>query len=323
MIQKISRGMLARSAFVQLKSQHQQELVELEHLKIQQQKAEEHRLHVMAQQQQMNAYHAICKWFKALLPAIRVHKLIMGFKRLQAVNLSRQVRIKSSSVLTTMRNKLKIADAKARSQPALTLGKQTTSALQTLQSGKMISHLLQACQTLELSTSVSSRCASAFAECGASTILFSLIRSCNRSKPHQELLKHALVVVLHVARHESLAPKVAIAEHSTDVLVDLMQMFRDKKEIFGLACELLCRLIQASNEAKSICCGSDMRKRLTGLLAIVERKYRVEQKVKKVSKSTTSTSSGSPTKSKGSTSFLSNQEPINCIKHLMTLLESS
>jgi abnormal spindle-like microcephaly-associated protein len=62
-----------------------------------------------------------------------------------------------------------------------------------------------------------------------------LIRSCNRSTPHQELLKHALVVLLNVGRHKALAPNVAEGDDCTDILIDLMQMFRDKRSIFCLA----------------------------------------------------------------------------------------
>lgn len=62
-----------------------------------------------------------------------------------------------------------------------------------------------------------------------------MIRSCNRSTPHQELLKHALVVLLNVGRHKALAPNVAEGDDSADILIDLMQMFRDKRSIFCLA----------------------------------------------------------------------------------------
>lgn len=58
------------------------------------------------------------------------------------------------------------------------------------------------------------------------------------------------MVLLHVGRHSTLAPLVAQSEDCCDVLVDLMQMFRDKKNIFILAAELLSRLIHASTFIK-------------------------------------------------------------------------
>ena len=195
---------------------------------------------------------------------------------------------------------------------------------------------------MELSTSVSYRCASAFASTSSTTtttndnnsnntnaseILINMIKSCNRSEPHQELLKHALVILLHVARHDDLAPKVAETTTCVNVMVDLMQMFRDKSSIFGLSCELLCRLIKASNNVKNVCNSSEINKRLGGLLAIIERKYRVQQKVKAVANKNNSNnknnspSSSQSTPTKGHNSYLSNQEPINCMHYLMDLLK--
>jgi len=82
------------------------------------------------------------------------------------------------------------AETQARKDPSLRLGRRTYAALQTLQSGKMVSHVLKACQTLEFSTYISRQCCEAFAAASASAILFNLLRSCNRSTPHQELLRY-------------------------------------------------------------------------------------------------------------------------------------
>ena len=219
-------------------------------------------------------------------PLLRCRKLCRGFRRLQAVVRARHVRAHNKAKVNAALKRIQLAEQRALADPSLRLGKQTQMALHTLQScsGKMISSLLKACQTLELSTQLSHRCSRAFAEAGASKVLFTLIRSCNRSTPHQELLKHALVVLLHVARHHDLAPAVATAAvaDAADTLIDLMQMFRDKKSIFGKASELLCRLIAASKEIRTTCTSVDYKKRLDGILHIVERKHRLEAKVAKI-----------------------------------------
>ena len=59
-----------------------------------------------------------------------------------------------------------------------------------------------------------------------------------------------MVVLLNVARHKELTAIVAESGEAVDTLVDLMQMFRDKKPIFGRAAELLCRLVIASPSVK-------------------------------------------------------------------------
>ena len=132
----------------------------------------------------------------------------------------------------------------------------------------MISHVLKACQTLLLSTQYSIKCCKAFAASSASSILLDLIRSCNRSTPHQELLKYvtdfavntviniylhpryALAILLNVAKHPDLASAVARGDMATDTVIDLMQTFRDKKSIFCHACELLSRLVLADTAVK-------------------------------------------------------------------------
>ena len=59
-----------------------------------------------------------------------------------------------------------------------------------------------------------------------------------------------LEVLLQVSRHATAAAGIAEARDATDTTIDLLQLFRDKKSVFCLACELLCRLVHASNYAK-------------------------------------------------------------------------
>lgn len=58
------------------------------------------------------------------------------------------------------------------------------------------------------------------------------------------------MVLLNVGRHSHLAAALAQTPDSTDALVDLLQMFRDKKSLFILAGELLSRLVSASPATK-------------------------------------------------------------------------
>lgn len=71
--------------------------------------------------------------------------------------------------------------------------------------------------------------------------------------------RHALNVLLNVARHDNLAHFIAKGANAVHVVVDLMQMFRDKKSVFSLVCELTCRLISSQKETKVRIHGSDLR----------------------------------------------------------------
>jgi hypothetical protein len=59
-----------------------------------------------------------------------------------------------------------------------------------------------------------------------------------------------LTVLLNVGRHAHLAASLAACPDSTDALVDMLQMFRDKRSLFILAAELLTRLVSASAATK-------------------------------------------------------------------------
>ena len=58
--------------------------------------------------------------------------------------------------------------------------------------------------------------------------------------------------MINVTKDERLAEKVVHNGDTTELLVDLMQMFRDKKIIFNLSCELMTRFVLAQNDIKVI-----------------------------------------------------------------------
>ena len=131
-------------------------------------------------------------------------------------------------------------------------------------------------------------------------------------------------MLLNVARHQHLAAGVATVADCTDALVDLMQMFRDKKSVFILACELLSRLVNASSTVKEVCNTAVYRKRLDGVLHIIERKHRLEVRVRTVSARSSVKSkiaSPVPTFKQYEGKDYKHIAPIHCIEHLIELLK--
>jgi hypothetical protein len=74
------------------------------------------------------------------------------------------------------------------------------------------------------------------------------------------------------------------------------------------------------NATQSTCNSPDFRKRLDGILHIIERKHRLDARVKSIGAKTAVEFVGSP---KGKGRFLSDMEPIHGIKHLFFVLESA
>jgi len=69
------------------------------------------------------------------------------------------------------------------------LGNRTKIALEILLTSTSMTELMNVCKNLEIPTRYSAICCKLMIEQNAIQILFTLIQSCNRSKPHIELLK--------------------------------------------------------------------------------------------------------------------------------------
>lgn len=67
-----------------------------------------------------------------------------------------------------------------------------------------------------------------------------------------------LSILFNVGKHDSLALVAAQVPGASDVLIDFLQLSRDNKALFCLACELLCRFIHAYPKLKVTYSSHDM-----------------------------------------------------------------
>ena len=138
---------------------------------------------------------------------------------------------------------------------------------------------MRATCTLEVSSRFSERCCEAFSAAGAPAILFKLIRTCNRSLPHIELLQFVLTTISNVAKWDHLVDSVGV-EESVPVLVDLIQMFRDKDTILVLCGDLLIRLVTSLDNCRASLMKEGNLKRIEGLLKMCMKQQGVMGKIK-------------------------------------------
>jgi len=269
-----------------------------------------------------DAANAICKFFVAYRPLRRAQIMNHGFTRFAAFFRSVNVRWACERPMRDIYQRLKETQLRAHEN----IGARTQEAITVLQTVKSTSQVSAACKLLMGTTEVSLECCTMLTNANVSHILFTTIRSCNRTSAHQELLTYALKVLLNVCRRGKLAAVVALVPLSADILVDLMQMFRDKLPIFGLSCELLCRLCSSNKDIKVLCNTPDCRKRLDGIAHIIERKHKLDARVASIGFATPSkdlqtqdTFVGTP---KGKGSFLAEGNAYAGIKHLMFILSS-
>ena len=264
---------------------------------------------------QKDAANSICTFFNAYRPLRKAQILNDGFQRFAAFYRSIRVRRTNRKDVNEIYNRLRVLELSHKDK--ITIGMKTLDAVNTLEIAKTIPDVLHAVKTLEMTTQLSSECCKIFATTHSPTTLFSLIRSCNRSSPHQELLKIALSTLLNVSRHEKLSKLIASVPDSSCVLVDLMQTFRDKQSLFCMVCELLCTMISADEEVKNACNSSECRNRLDGIKTIIERKSKLSKRVRNIS-SNSENSNASITPKK---MYLANSDPIVGIQHMMIILD--
>lgn len=172
-----------------------------------------------------------------------------GIVQAQSVFRGLRVRRTTAAALKSIFHKLKQANARSLGGSNLCIGYKTMSALQQLQNSRSLSEIMAAIRVLEMATRLSEQCCESFSRAKAADILFSLIRTCNRSLPHVELLHFILLTMWNVARYDHLLSSLETAT-ATEVYLDLVQMFRDKESVFCLAVSLLDRVIKNSGEVR-------------------------------------------------------------------------
>ena len=191
----------------------------------------------------------------------------------QALVRGRRVRAASYRRSPPLWSVRKRADAAAKkATPSATLGARCRKALALVESGARLEEVRGACAALESSTRLSPSCCEALAASdGAIAALLKLARACNRSRPHVDLLTLMLRTLANVSeRSPTLACRVAETEPCVDVLLDLVQVFRDRPVPFGIATGLLTTLAAADIGARNACTSSAATKRLASVAALLK-----------------------------------------------------
>ena len=223
---------------------------------------------------QISASRIIQKHVRDFFEKLRRKRILKSLLVAQAFWRGALARKRSSKSLKAMRQRVRRANSNAREE--MKLGNRTSKALSVLLNSSNLSEVFIAIKTLEVSTRLSSVCCICFVENNAVPIIYGLMRSCNRSQPHRKLLKHALHVLISVWPFEIRRKELSPAFFDRfEVLVDLIQMFRDKTPTFRLVCRLGRWLCSAPERALKAAKDKDIMKRLRGVHAVLSRKSKI------------------------------------------------
>ncbi|XP_062607577.1 abnormal spindle-like microcephaly-associated protein homolog [Saccostrea cucullata] len=183
-----------------------------------------------------------------------------------------------------MRNKCKkvarvrqrVVEAQRSATDDKKLGNRTESALDYLLQYKQLSHLLEALVHLDVATRLSPACCERLVEVNAVSVIYTLISSCNRSQPHMEVIKMAVSILLNLAKYDRTLPYVFMDE-ALNILLDLMQIYREKGLIFNRTCTLVGILGRDECRRKIILSQPRVTERLQSLYKLTARKYKLHE----------------------------------------------
>lgn len=187
------------------------------------------------------------------------------------------VRKATSAKVNQTRAKLKEASKRATEDQKLYC--RMFYALDCLFKYKQLSRILEALMIFERLTSLSPVCCKQMIEGNAVNQIFLLIRSCNRSVPHMELIKYSVSVLLNLSKYNRTADAVYEAEGSVETLVELLQMYRDKNDsIFSNTCMLLGIMGHNPQQKEAIQKKTAVVAKLQSVQALLARKQQLEER---------------------------------------------
>jgi len=196
---------------------------------------------------------------------VLIHRKNLSLSLIQACCRGFLVRRSRSKKVLHIARLVAAANMHAIRNPSLVLGERTRVALYELRTSKRLTEITDAAITLEMSTRLSRNCCVAFVNVGAPSILYELLGTCNRSLPHVEIVRIVLLTLRNVSKHKDLLNDVA-TPGSGGVILDLVQMFRDKDDVFVVALIIFSRLLRYNKKLKETCSQPENMKRLTHVL---------------------------------------------------------
>ncbi|XP_012933393.1 abnormal spindle-like microcephaly-associated protein [Heterocephalus glaber] len=233
--------------------------------------------------QQNRAASVIQKAVRRFLLCKRQEKFNNSITKIQALWRGYSWRKKNDCTkIKAIRLSLQLVNKEIREENKLY--KRTALALHDLLTYKHLSAILEALKHLEVVTRLSPLCCENMAESGAISKVFVLIRSCNRSVPCMEVIRHAVQVLLNVAKYEKTTSAVYDVENCIDTLLELLQIYREKPgdkvadkggSIFTKTCCLLAVLLKTTNRASDVRSRSKVVDRICSLYKLTARKHKI------------------------------------------------
>ena len=149
--------------------------------------------------------------------------------------------------------------------------KHSAKAIKVLRKSEEFLDIMSAVSTLKKTTSRSEDSCELLLRASAQDRLLSLLARCNRSTPHVELVCNILQVFANISSHDKFL-SMLVTKDSVTILTDVVQMFRDKTDIFELSTSLLEALVQNHAFVLPEHSSCEQRKCLRGILSLSRKR---------------------------------------------------
>ncbi|XP_049911011.1 abnormal spindle-like microcephaly-associated protein isoform X1 [Epinephelus moara] len=223
--------------------------------------------------------------------AIRKFLLLRHQKRVQRGIIKAQAlwrghrsrRLNDNPKVVKLRHNLRKVSASVREEDKLC--NKTSSALDYLLRYKHFSYILEALKNLETATRLSPECCERLVESGATNVIFTLIRCCNRSVPCMDVITYSIQILLNLSKYHKTIEAVYSVENSVETLLDLLQRYREKAgdkvaekggSIFTKACFLLALLLQDQHRAVEVMKLPKLLDRIRSIYRLTARKQKMD-----------------------------------------------
>ncbi|XP_067141199.1 abnormal spindle-like microcephaly-associated protein homolog [Centruroides vittatus] len=147
----------------------------------------------------------------------------------------------------------RVKSATAAATEDMKLVNRTNYALYLLLGKRSLTHILSTLINLDKTSQLSPICCEKMTEGKALDVLMHILRNCNRSVPHMELIKYTINIFLNLAKYSKTVDAVWNTEGMLDTILELMKIYREKGAgIFSKLCTLIWILCQDPNRVKVI-----------------------------------------------------------------------
>ncbi|KAM6938261.1 abnormal spindle-like microcephaly-associated protein [Lycodopsis pacificus] len=185
--------------------------------------------------------------------------------------------------LVKLRHRFRKVSAGVREEDKLC--NKTSSALDYLLRYKHFSYILEALRNLETATRLSPECCERLVESGATNVIVTLIRCCNRSVPCMDVIAYSIQILLNLSKYHKTIEAVYSVDNFVETLLDLLQRYREKAGdkvaekgggIFTKACFLLALVLQDKHRAGEVMKLPKVLDRLRSIYRLTARKHKMD-----------------------------------------------